>query len=71
MRGSLGDDLQICGWLARAAYRGLQRQHQFILLGAAKGTAEFIRDVFGRSGGPRLKVDQCCSIAVCACLRRR
>lgn len=52
----LGDDLQIRGRLARAAYRGLQRQHQFLLLGAAKGTAETISDVFGRSIGPRLKI---------------
>lgn len=56
VRGHFGDDLQVRGRLARAAYRGLQRQHQLLLLGAAKGTAEAISDVFGRSIGPRLKV---------------
>lgn len=56
VRGYFGDDFQVRGRLARAAYRGLQRQHEFIVLGAAKGTAKLISDVFGRSGGPRLKV---------------
>lgn len=56
VRGLFGDDVQVRGRLSRAAYRGLQRQHQFILLGAAKGTAELISDVFGRTVGPRLKV---------------
>lgn len=56
VRGLFGDDLQLRGRLARAAYNGLQRQHQFILLGAVKGTAEAISDVFGRRVGPRLKI---------------
>ncbi|MDN5939220.1 MAG: FAD-dependent oxidoreductase, partial [Salinisphaera sp.] len=56
VRGFFGGDLQVRGRLARTAYRGLQRQHEFLLLGAAKGSAEVLSNVFGRSMGPRLKV---------------
>lgn len=56
VRGLFGSDIQVRGRLARAAYRGLQRQHQFILLGPGKGTAELVSDVFGRTVGPSLKV---------------
>lgn len=55
-RGFFGNDVQIRGRLARAAYRGVQRQHQFILLGPVKGTAEVLSDVLGRTVGPRLKI---------------
>lgn len=37
VRGWLGDDLEIRGRLARAAYRDMQRQHQLLLLGGAAG----------------------------------
>ncbi|MDL2191866.1 FAD-dependent oxidoreductase [Cobetia sp. LC6] len=50
------DDLQVRGRFARAAYQGLQRQHQFLLLGPFKGSAEVVSDVLRRSMGPRLKV---------------
>jgi NADH dehydrogenase len=56
MRGFFSSDFQVRGRLARAAYRGLQRQHQYLLLGPVKGTAEVISDVFGRKVGPHLKV---------------
>lgn len=55
-RGWGGNDVQIRGRLARAAYRGVQRQHQFILLGPLKGSAEVLSNIFGRSVGPRLKI---------------
>lgn len=56
-QGSKGnDDLQVRGRFARAAYQGLQRQHQFLLLGPLKGSAEVVSDVLRRSMGPRLKV---------------
>ncbi|WP_158773560.1 NAD(P)/FAD-dependent oxidoreductase [Cobetia sp. L2A1] len=50
------DDLQVRGRFARAAYHGLQRQHQFVLLGPVKGTAEAVSDAFRRTLSPRLKV---------------
>lgn len=56
VKGWFADDVQLRGRLARAAYQGLQRQHQFILLGPLKGTAEALSDVLGRSVGPRLKI---------------
>lgn len=55
-RGLIGNDVQVSGRLARAAYRGVQRQHQFLLLGPAKGTAEVLSNILGRTVGPRLKV---------------
>ncbi|MBN8414386.1 NAD(P)/FAD-dependent oxidoreductase [Halomonas cupida] len=56
LRGVFADDITLRGRLARAAYQGLQRQHQFLLLGPWKGAAEAVSDAFGRSVGPRLKV---------------
>lgn len=55
-RGLFGNDIQVRGRLARAAYRGVQRQHQFLLLGPVKGTAEVFSNILGRKVGPRLKV---------------
>lgn len=55
-RGLMGNDLQIRGRLARAAYRGIQRQHQFVLLGPVRGTAEVLSNILGHTVGPRLKV---------------
>lgn len=56
LSGKWAQDLQVRGRFARAAYHGLQRQHQFLLLGNVKGTTEMISDVFRRSMGPHLKV---------------
>ncbi|MDI6002435.1 NAD(P)/FAD-dependent oxidoreductase [Cobetia marina] len=50
------EDLQVRGRFARAAYQGLQRQHQFLLLGPLKGSAEVVSDVLRHAMGPRLKV---------------
>lgn len=55
VRGVFSDDLQIHGRLAGAAYRGLQRQHQFLLVGPGRGIAGMLGDLFG-AGGPQLKV---------------
>lgn len=55
LRGRFSDDLQVRGRLARAAYRGLQRQHQFRLLGVGPGVAATLSDLFHKSG-PQLKV---------------
>lgn len=56
VRNFFGDDVQVRGRLARSAYRGLQRQREFLLLGSAKGTARVLSDVFGHSMSPRLKI---------------
>src|SRR5699024_8902883 len=55
IRGMLSKDLQVRGRLAGAAYRGLQRQHQFRLLGTTRGLAAVCSDLF-RKAGPQLKV---------------
>lgn len=51
-----GDDIMIKGHLARAAYQGLYRHHQYKILGVVKGTEEVVADLFERAIGPRLKV---------------
>lgn len=50
------DDVLINGHLARAAYQGLYRQHQYCILGLVKGTEEIVADMFERAIGPHLKV---------------
>lgn len=55
VRGWFSDDVQVRGRLARATYRGLQRQHQFLLVGPKSGMAAMAGDLF-RTAGPRLKV---------------
>lgn len=55
VRGLCGNDQQVRGRLARAAYRGLQRQHQFRILGAARGAGAMCSDLFRRAG-PQLKI---------------
>lgn len=56
VRGWLSDDIQIRGRLARAAYRGLQRQHQLLLLGRVYGSIEIVSDMLGQAAGPRMKI---------------
>lgn len=55
VRGLFSSDMQIRGRLAGAAYRGLQRQHQFLLVGTGRGAAGMVGDLF-RTAGPQLKV---------------
>lgn len=55
MRGLCGSDVEVRGRLARAGYRGLQRQHQFRVVGKARGLGAMFSDVF-RKAGPQLKV---------------
>jgi len=56
VRGWLSDDFQVRGRLARAAYRGLQRQHQLLLLGRVYGSIEIASDMLGQAAGPRMKI---------------
>lgn len=56
VRSRFNKDLQVRGRFARTAYRGLQRQHQLLLLGKSRGIAAMIGDLFGRKAGPQMKV---------------
>lgn len=56
VRGLFGKDITLHGRLAHTAYRGLQRRHQYIILGVRKGTARMLSDMIGQKAGPRLKV---------------
>jgi len=56
LKKGFGDDILINGRLARAAYQGLYRQHQYHILGLVKGTEEIVADLFDRAIGPQLKV---------------
>ena len=56
LRSGFGRDLQIRGRLAAAAYRGLERQHGMVVLGAARGTGRLLADLFSLDHGPRVKV---------------
>ncbi len=56
LKKSFGDDILINGRLARAAYQGLYRQHQYHILGLVKGTEEVVAVIFEKAIGPRLKV---------------
>jgi len=55
VRGLFSKDLYIRGRFALAAYRGLQRQHQFRLVGIMRGSEAMISDMF-RTAGPQLKI---------------
>ncbi|WP_293617996.1 FAD-dependent oxidoreductase [Salinisphaera sp.] len=46
VRGPLGDDLRIHGQVSHAAYRGLERQHQWVLLGTRTTLEGVAGDVF-------------------------
>ncbi|HET7312810.1 MAG TPA: hypothetical protein VFJ08_00470, partial [Salinisphaera sp.] len=56
LRGGLGSDLQVRGRLAAAAYRGLERQHEMIVLGTARGSKRLLSELFSSGHGPRIKV---------------
>lgn len=56
VRGWFSNDIQVRGRLARAAYRGLQRQHQLLLLGRLYGSIEILGDLLGQASSPRMKV---------------
>ena len=56
IRGFFGRDTQLHGRLAHAAYLGLQRRHQTIVLGALKGFARIIGNMISGRIGPRMKV---------------
>lgn len=50
------DDIFINGNLARAAYHGLYRQHQYKVLGFVDGSKAMVSDIFAPGVSPRLKV---------------
>jgi NADH dehydrogenase len=56
VRGLFGSDIKIHGKLAAAAYRGLERQHEMVVLGRARGYARLLAELFTPSHGPRIKV---------------
>lgn len=56
LRVMLDDDLQIRGRLARAAYRGVQRRHQMLLLGVTKALLDGASNFLETRVGPRIKV---------------
>jgi len=56
VRTRFTNDFMIGDRFARAAYRGLYRQHQFHVLGPVKGTQDWLADILQRGVGPRLKV---------------
>lgn len=56
VRALCGKDWAIDGYLAQTAYRRLQRQHQYVLLGVRKGSMRILGDMIGRKAGPSLKV---------------
>ncbi|KEZ79372.1 FAD-dependent pyridine nucleotide-disulfide oxidoreductase [Salinisphaera hydrothermalis C41B8] len=56
LRSGLGHDLQIRGRVAAAAYRGLERQHEMVVLGRVRGSARMFKELFSPQRGPRVKV---------------
>ena len=56
VRGFFGFDVKVNGRLSKAAYRGLERQHQSILLGAPRTGAAMAHEFFDESSEPALKV---------------
>lgn len=56
LRSGLGSDLQIRGRVAAAAYRGLERQHEMVVLGPVRGSARLFKELFSPQQGPRVKV---------------
>lgn len=56
VRGYVGRDLQIRGRLAMAAYRGLERQHEMVVLGKTAAGGRLMADLFSSNPGPRVKV---------------
>ncbi|MGB7755327.1 MAG: FAD-dependent oxidoreductase [Salinisphaera sp.] len=56
LRSGFGRDLQIRGRLASAAYRGLERQHEMVVLGPARGSGRLLAELFSPDHGPRVKV---------------
>lgn len=56
LRSGFGRDLQIRGRLAAAAYRGLERQHEMVVLGTARGSGRLLAELFSSGHGPRVKV---------------
>lgn len=56
LRSSLGRDIRISGRLAAAAYRGLERQHEMVVLGTARGSGRLLAELFKPNRGPRIKL---------------
>lgn len=56
IRGYFGSDIRIRGRLSKVAYRGLERQHEYILLGATCTAASILNDFFSQSARPPVKV---------------
>lgn len=56
VRGLFSKDILLHGRLAHAAYNGLQRQHQYTVMGWHRGTLQVLSELFGRRARPPLKV---------------
>lgn len=50
------DDFFIQGQFAKAAYQGLQRQHQWTVLGLLRGSVAILADIISPTKGPALKL---------------
>lgn len=48
IRSAFTRDILLHGQLAHAVYNGLQRQHQYLILGGVQGTLRICRDMLGR-----------------------
>ncbi|MDA3921825.1 MAG: hypothetical protein PF501_14270 [Salinisphaera sp.] len=54
--GCFASDIQVRGRLALAAYRGLERQHELVVLGKVAAGRRLLFSLFTSARGPRLKV---------------